>query len=146
MSIARRLATLVLTLVPVLPAPVSAQPRRETEVTWRLLENNQDSGSLSSRFEVVVRDGAGRQTRLGPFAWPCGFAYADGEVSCVYGGAFDYLRVRRRGGLCAIEAQNSTEHGMRPTRVLGRVPCTGALSQWFEDAQHGRARQPVGRP
>lgn len=140
MTLARRLATLLL----VLSQPASAQLARGTEVTWRLLADHPESGNLASRFEVVVRDPAGRRTRLGPFAWRCGFAYADGEVSCVYGGAFDYLRVRRQGRLCTIEAQNSTEHGMRPTRVLGRVPCVGPVTQWFEDVPHGLARQPVG--
>ncbi len=121
---------------------ISAQTPR-FEVAWRLLENRGESGDLASRFEVTVRDPAGRVTRFGPFAWRCHVSYENGRLSCTYGGAFDYLRVRHRDGICLLEAQRSTEHGMYPTRSLGRAPCAGDVVAWFEGGPNPRTRRPL---
>lgn len=121
---------------------ISAQTPR-FEVAWRLLENRGESGDLASRFEVTVRDPAGHVTRFGPFAWRCYVAYEHGRLSCVYGGAFDYLRVRHRDGVCLLEAQRSTEHGILPARSIGRAPCAGTVTARFESGPNPRARQPL---
>ena len=136
--------SLALTLVALVASPsvISAQTSR-FEVTWRLIENRSESGDLASRFEVTVRDPAGRVARFGPFAWRCYVSYENGRLGCVYGGAFDYLRVRHRDGICLFEAQRSTEHGMYPTRSLGRAPCAGTVVAWVENGPGARTRQPL---
>lgn len=106
-----------------------------TQVTWRILESRgTDSASFSSRFEVVARDRDGATQRLGPFRMPCVVSHDDGVLACAYGGAFDYLRVRRAGRACVIEAQRSTEHGMGPRRVLGRFRCSAPVVETVERA------------
>lgn len=136
----------MVTALALAPHAATAQPPPAATVTWRLLENHTESGALASRVEVVVRAPSGAVQRVGPFSWPCYVAYEAGQLSCVYGGAFDMLRVRRRGGWCVLEAQRSTEHGTQPARALGRVRCAGAVEVWFEDVEHARPRQRITTP
>lgn len=103
-------------------------PGPGTQVTWRILENRgTDSATFSSRFELVARARDGATQRLGPFRLPCYLSRDGGVLTCSYGGAFDYLRVRRAGRACVIEAQRSTEHGMGARRVLGRFRCSAPV-------------------
>lgn len=113
----------------------SADPPRPgaTQVTWRILEVRGDSSdTFMSRFEVLARTGNGPAERVGPITMRCSMAHLDGVLSCGYGGAFDYLRVRRVGGRCVIEAERTTEHGMRGRRVLGRFRCAAHIEESVE--------------
>jgi hypothetical protein len=104
-----------------------------TRVAWRILENHDtDPTHFSSRFEVVARAPDGATQRVGPFRLPCAISTQDDVLTCGYASAFDYLRIRRAGGACVVEAQRSTEHGMGPRRVLGRFRCRGPLQETVE--------------
>jgi hypothetical protein len=124
----RVLATALATaLVAAAPRAAADPPggARGTRITWRILANRgPDSATFASRFDVVARDADGTVRRIGPFDLPCYLSNDDGVFTCVYGGAFDYLRVRRVGGSCIIERQPSTEHGMGRTFHLGTLRCT----------------------
>lgn len=143
---ARRRGAAMVAAVALATTAVTAQSRPTTTVTWRLLENHTESGGLAARVEVVARGPSGAEQRVGPFSWPCGVSYAEARLQCVYGSAYDDLRVRRRGAWCVLEAQRSTEHGTQRPRALGRVRCAGDVTVWFDDVARALPRQRVATP